>query len=63
MTKKHFIALGLTLQPLARELPTDIFARIMVEICAFCRAQNPRFNESRFRGFVAGTNGPNGGQR
>ena len=61
MTKKHFIALGLALQPLSRSLPADAFNRMMVELCAFCRAQNPRFDEARFRGFVAGTNGPNGG--
>jgi hypothetical protein len=28
----------------------------------FCAAQNPRFNKSRWLGYIAGTNGPSGGR-
>jgi hypothetical protein len=66
MTKKHFIELAnhikdLTLLP----QPFDVkpFTQSQIEYLAdFCAAQNPRFNRSRWLGYIAGENGKNGGK-
>jgi len=55
MTKKHFIALADALRGL------DVPPRVLDALCEFCKDQNWRFNESRFRGYLAGECGPCGG--
>jgi hypothetical protein len=32
-------------------------------VARFCRSQNPAFMEDRWRGYINGENGPNGGTR
>ena len=65
MTKKNFIALADFLR--ARTLTPNnggTFTPYQIEQLAdFCAAQNPRFNRSRWLGYIAGTNGENGGKR
>ena len=56
MTKKHFIALADYLRGLT--VPPDV----LDALCRFCRSQNGHFNESRFRGYLAGACGPSGGR-
>ena len=62
MTKKHFIELADVLRlEIKPRIPADAFEVVLSEICGFCRSQNGRFDDDRFRGYVAGTCGPNGG--
>jgi hypothetical protein len=57
VTKKHFIALA----DYAREVGlTEGQQRILADLLA---QQNPRFNRERWLGYIAGTNGKNGGKR
>ena len=55
MSKKDFIALADALRGL------DVPEAVLDALCRFCRQQNGRFNEDRWRGYLAGTNGPGGG--
>lgn len=55
MGKKEFIALADAIRG------TDASPQVIDALVAFCRSQNQRFNETRWRGYLAGTNGPNGG--
>ena len=56
MTKKHFIALA----EYAKEVGlTEGQIRILAD---FCQSQNPNFNRERWLGYIAGTNGKNGGR-
>lgn len=65
MSKKHFIQLADTLRMLQRNaddggrVPMSDVLSAMVH---FCRDTNPRFNEERFRAYIAGECGPNGGR-
>jgi hypothetical protein len=55
LTKRDFIALADTLRPL-------IVSGLVVDLLAdFCRSQNPRFNEARWRAYLKGECGPSGG--
>ncbi len=62
LSKKHFIAIA----NLIREHSTDreAFTLHQVEwIADFLASQNPRFNRSRFLGYIEGSCGPCGGVR
>jgi hypothetical protein len=68
MTKKHFIGLA---DALRRNVPDPesnaiederpFFDNIVRDIADFCQSQNPHFNRERWLGYIAGTNGKNGG--
>lgn len=69
MTKKHFIALADAIRDhnrIARnrnDASMDIFTpSILDTLCDFCRSQNYNFDRDRWLGYIAGTNGPNGGK-
>jgi hypothetical protein len=70
MSKKDFIALADSIKAqIARELayPGAVqrpftFGQIQ-ELADFCAAQSPAFNRERWLGYIAGTNGKNGGAR
>lgn len=66
MTKKHFIALADTIREhnRVRNQFGDGFTEVYLDTLAdFCAAQNPNFNRERWLGYIAGTNGKNGGKR
>ena len=67
MSKMHFIALADDLKQEKTHWITQYgesaFTELVNFTCRFCRGQNGRFNESRFRDYVAGDCGPNGGSR
>ncbi len=56
MTKKSFIALADALRQ-AGHTPGFVVDALV----RFCKAQNPRFNEARWRAYLKGECGPNGG--
>jgi hypothetical protein len=58
MSKKHFIDLADRIR-YHREAFTDEALNVLV---SFCKSQNGRFNESRWRSYIAGECGPNGGR-
>ena len=66
MSKKHFIALADRLICEQSHFVTyysqDAFNAMVDIICRFCRGENFRFNEDRFRSYIAGECGPNGGR-
>lgn len=69
MTKKHFIALADAIRYYNTTAENDnkTTARPFTEpqlwmLASFCAEQNERFNRSRWLGYVAGTNGKNGGK-
>lgn len=59
MSKKHFIALADELR-CEREHFVLNYGQAAFD-AMFCRSQNGRFDTDRFRGYIAGTCGPNGG--
>ena len=60
MTKKHFIALADAI----KAYDETNFAPLQLAMLAdFCQSLNPNFNRERWLGYIAGTNGPNGGAR
>lgn len=70
MSKKDFIALADAIRDqIAVELayPGAVqrpFTYGQIQVLAdFCQRQNPAFNRSRWLGYIAGTNGKNGGAR
>lgn len=72
MSKKHFIALADKLRYLEGDYKRSglsvaqakvAFQITLDTICSFCRSENGRFNEDRFRGYINGECGPNGGAR
>lgn len=70
MTKKHLIALADMIrshnaeahQGLTRPL-TEFTTDQINALADFCRAENPAFKRDRWLGYIAGTNGKNGGAR
>lgn len=68
MTKKHFIALADAIREyndtgISGEHPYQPFNEAQIRVLAdFCEAQNSRFNYDRWVGYIAGTNGKNGGK-
>jgi hypothetical protein len=56
MSKKHFIALANHLKGI------NISPEVIDRLCHFMRSQNDRFNEDRWRDYLAGKCGPNGGR-
>ena len=71
MTKKHFIALADAIgyargHAMAGENPEAELAGVMAAaeyIANACKEANPNFNRERWLGYIAGTNGKNGGKR
>lgn len=68
MTKKHLVALADALkrnvpdkESNALEIEQPYFQNIVNDIADFCAAANPNFNRTRWLGYIAGTNGQNGG--
>lgn len=62
MTKQDFIALADTIRDHNTRKPGLRFKHYHINAIAdFCRSRNPRFNRERWLGYIAGTNGPNGG--
>ena len=72
MTKKTFIALADSIREHNR-IKRNVFGANAERMCFnieqvealadFCQSQNSNFNRDRFLGYIAGTNGPSGGQR
>lgn len=70
MTKKHFIALAdamkatkPTWEASGEDVPALLqWNRDVRSLAAFCEAQNPRFNRTRWINYVNGACGPNGGK-
>lgn len=59
MSKKHFIALADAIKGAVENEP---FSEAQIVMLAdFCASQNQRFNRERWLGYIAGTNGKNGG--
>jgi hypothetical protein len=67
MTKKCFIALAdavIEHNRYTRECHSEPFTERQINVlCVFCKSQNSQFNVDRFKGYIAGTNGKNGGSR
>jgi len=62
MSKKNFVALANYLSDTANYC--EAFTPKQIEHLAnFCHSQNPAFKKERWLGFIAGTNGQNGGKR
>jgi len=65
MTKKGFIALAAMIRDYNEEADSSGFPRFSLRqiqlLADFCYQQNEDFNRERWLGYVAGTNGPNGG--
>lgn len=62
MTKKNFIALADAIRN--EQSGDDNFTQRQLDVLAdFCKAQNSNFNRERWLGYIAGTNGKNGGKR
>lgn len=66
MSKRDFVALADALRPMfsPHEESAENVAkyRVVDALVGFMRGQNPRFNESRWRAFLAGECGPSGGK-
>jgi hypothetical protein len=69
MTKKHFIALADSIRE-HNKVMRVVFAERMTfnteqidALADFCAQQNSNFNRERWLGYIAGTNGKNGGAR
>jgi hypothetical protein len=61
MSKKHFIALADAIKN-SRRTGEDYFSNAELQILADAfQGINPRFNRERWLGYIAGTNGKNGG--
>lgn len=73
MSKKHFIALAdavRRMMPVEGEHLDECYApcystweNMRDALADFCQSQNSRFDRARWLGYIAGENGPNGGQR
>ena len=63
MTKKNFIALADRIVETNHIFANKPFTPTAISTLAdFCAAQNPNFNRERWLGYIAGTNGKNGGK-
>ena len=67
MTKKHFIALADELKDHNRTAGNvSHYTRFTDDqtktLATFCAKQNPNFDRERWLGYIAGTNGKNGGK-
>lgn len=71
MSKKHFIAIGECLRmhrlQLERTMPDTaerdrVFDALLADVIGTLKRTNPNFMSERFRNFVAGQCGPNGGK-
>ena len=63
MTKKNFIALADVIK-LYNDCHEPKFDVEQIHTLAhFCAVQNPSFNRERWLGYIAGSNGKNGGKR
>jgi hypothetical protein len=73
MSKKHFVALANAVREHNRvavnrlannDHSMTVFAPDQIEALAdFCKSQDGQFNRERWLGYIAGSNGPNGGTR
>lgn len=67
MSKKHFIALADAIRShnlFAMSDHNPIFGPAHLDLLAdFCQSSNPKFDRLRWLGYIAGTNGKNGGKR
>jgi hypothetical protein len=64
MTKRELIALAQTIRD-HNALPfsnTQFTSDQIRALADFCASTNPRFKRERWLGYIAGENGPNGGQ-
>ncbi len=62
MTKQHFIALANMIREWSGT--ADEFSPAQIyRIADLCAEQNPRFDRSKWLGYVNGSNGPNGGKK
>lgn len=60
MTKKHFIRLAEYLRDTANYCE-PFTEKQLQHLADFCHEQNHNFDRSRWLGYIAGENGPNGG--
>ena len=64
MTKKNFTALADAIREVNADSSATPFTDWQVGTLAdFCAAQNDQFNRERWLGYIAGSNGNNGGMR
>ena len=68
MTKKHFIALADAIKAFnatnaGAELDAITRGILIRHLADFCASQSLRFNRERWLGYIAGSNGKNGGVR
>lgn len=61
MTKKDFIALADVIKAQNKFTREPFTASQIEALVDFCREQNSRFNAERWRAYIAGECGPNGG--
>lgn len=62
MTKKHFIALADTIKDYNKRQGIPFLDRHREALADFCERQNPHFDRDGWLGYIAGSNGPNGGK-
>ena len=68
MTKKNFIALADSTRTFfetnaGAEMDVNTRNVLINHLADFCQSQNSNFNRERWLGYIAGTNGKNGGKR
>ena len=62
MTKKHLIGLADEMRHILSG-PGMVSKQAVIEnLCDFMRKQNPAFNETRWKDYLAGNCGPSGGR-
>lgn len=61
MTKKHFIRFAEYLRDTLNYCE-PFTPKQLEHLADFCHEQNPNFNRERWLGYIAGTNGKNGGK-
>ena len=65
MTKQDFIALADFIREHNTHSDSEEHFRPgqILPLATFLQSQNPRFDRARWLGYIAGTNGPNGGKK